>query len=182
MPERNIPALGLALALGFIEGMVAATEQLTGGPAWILGIVGVTAVFIASGLGMIGVEAERNDLILTGLLRAAVASGVFLCLYTGLLQLGSSGKVGAFLILFFLSIGLAVVSTRIRTRALVPEEATTDEEAEEAEAREEERESEESDEDTDEEPREEVRERELSSERDGAQDSSSDRERESAPS
>ena len=176
MPERQIPALGLALALGFLEGLIATTLELHGGVLWILAIVGVLVVIGASLLSMLGMPAERNDALLTGLLRGALAAGVFVCIFTALQQLGGSGQVGSFLILMFLAGGLAIASTRVRTRALIPEEARTEDEAREAEKLEEERESEsEADSDEDASPREGVRERALSSE--GDEDGSSERER-----
>jgi Ca2+/Na+ antiporter len=116
MPDRAVIALVPAVAGGFILGLVVAIQEATTGTLGIVGALGALMAAVAGVVSVVrtpGVEHERR---VVGALRAALAAGLFVLIYVGMVELLRDARLGIAVVLFLLGAACAAALARLRVR------------------------------------------------------------------
>jgi hypothetical protein len=115
MPDRAIiPLLG-SLTAGFIVGVIASVEEMSGSSAVTLGIVVGVLVALTGPASVIKADGEESERRVVGALRALLAVAAFACLYAGLLKMLRDGSIFG-VILVLIAAVFAGLLTRLRVR------------------------------------------------------------------
>jgi len=115
MPDRAIIPLFIAIAAGFITGVIMAITEAYGTTALVVGLIvglGVVASGVASVVKVPGEERERW---IVGALRGLVAAACFGFLYVGMFHALRDGSILGVLAIFVAGF-FAILLTRFRVR------------------------------------------------------------------
>jgi uncharacterized membrane protein HdeD (DUF308 family) len=115
MPDRAIIPLMTAGAAGFITGVIAAVEEMSGSSAVVLGLIVGVFVALSGALSVVRAPGEESERWVVGLLRGLLAVAAFACLYAGLLKTLRDGSILGIVLIVFAAV-FAGILTRLRVR------------------------------------------------------------------
>src|SRR5690349_20919430 len=115
MPDRAIVPLMTAGAAGFIAGVIASVEEMSGSSAVVLAVIVAVFVALSGALSVVKTPGEESERWVVGALRALLAVAVFACLFAGLLKMLRDGSILGFVLLIFAGV-FAGILTRLRVR------------------------------------------------------------------
>jgi uncharacterized membrane protein HdeD (DUF308 family) len=115
MPDRAIVPLMTAGAAGFITGVIAAVEEMSGSSALLLGLIVGALVALSGALSVVKTPGEESERWVVGALRALLAAAAFACLYAGLLKMLRDGSILGIALIIIAAL-FAGILTRLRVR------------------------------------------------------------------
>lgn len=116
MSNRAIPPLFIAIAAGFMLGLIAAVNEFGDSTIRVIGVVGAIVVAILGLLSPLGRSGGAVDQGSVGLLRAGTSVGCFVFLYAGMIDFLKLGHIGLGLAWWVVAAAFAALSTRLRVR------------------------------------------------------------------
>ena len=115
MPDRAIVPLFVAVAAGFIAGVIMAISEAYGATVLTLGVILGVVVFATGVVSVIKAPGEESERRIVGVLRGLVAAACFGFLYVGIFHALRDGSILGILAILVAGF-FAVLLTRFRVR------------------------------------------------------------------